>query len=305
MAQPVYHGYLVKRALGKKHAWGTDQTSWRKRYFVLTSDKITWFESAEVTTQDDGKKQVTLSSKPLGYMRIDQSSSLIKNAEKTTEMDNTFTISSPPYVLALQAASEDERDEWVHKLEMVIDVMEGTTTLTSTSDVINLIGAATEVLTSDAAGNDPPDVDKSELESSVSEDTSSYHVTAGQQVSVEGSPEQGRGKGKVSLQEVQLQIASDSAHSDQILSGTGDSTMRSLVKQKTNVLMSARDLRELKIQKQKFINVARGQVRVAGGSHVVHAALVGTRLLTLTGVSTGQPSQMRQEDCNQSAGSPS
>ena len=43
--EPLYHGWLVKRSVGRSIGL---LPSWRKRYIVLFSGEIRWYENVEI-----------------------------------------------------------------------------------------------------------------------------------------------------------------------------------------------------------------------------------------------------------------
>ena len=122
---PVHHGYLVKRSIGRRKLIGSALHNWRKRYIILTPKAVTWHEAAEVTERADGTASVTVTSRQLGSLPIDGSFSLVKDAQHETGKPFTFSLFSPPYMLVLQATSEEEREEWVSEFEAVINALEG------------------------------------------------------------------------------------------------------------------------------------------------------------------------------------
>ena len=113
----VHHGYLVKRAVGKRWGIGKQFPSWRRRYLILGESELTWHEQAEVSEIGD----VTVTSKRLGELPLSKECVLTENADSTKgKLAYTFSLKSGAYKLVLQAASEEERQEWVTNIRNVI-----------------------------------------------------------------------------------------------------------------------------------------------------------------------------------------
>ena len=114
---PVHHGYLVKRAVGKRRAIGKQVPSWRQRYLILSDSELAWHEQAEVSESGD----VTIKSRLLGALPVTKECVLTENADSANgKRDYTFSVKSGAHVLVLQAASEEERQEWVANIRRVI-----------------------------------------------------------------------------------------------------------------------------------------------------------------------------------------
>ena len=114
---PVHHGYLVKRAVGKRQAIGKQVPSWRRRYLILSDSELAWHEQAEISESGG----VTIKSRQLGALPVTKECVLTENADSTNgKKKYTFSLKSGASVLVLQAASEEERQEWVAKVRRVI-----------------------------------------------------------------------------------------------------------------------------------------------------------------------------------------
>ena len=114
---PVHHGYLVKRAVGKRRAIGKQVPSWRQRYLILSDSELAWHEQAEVSESGD----VTIKSRLLGALPVTKECVLTENADSANgKRDYTFSVKSGAHVLVLQAASEEERQEWVAHISRII-----------------------------------------------------------------------------------------------------------------------------------------------------------------------------------------
>ena len=283
---PVHHGYLIKRSVGKRKLIGSAIHNWRKRYIILTEKAITWHESADVVERADGTAAVTVKSRQLGSLPIDGSISLIKDSHVETGKPFTFTVSSPPYVLVLQAASEEEREEWIDEVVAVINALEGAGPATRSTRSLTIDPSAKIAAPPEEEDADPADTEEevAAAENAAAENAAASETLAPELVSVavgdalvaaaataqEGSPAAdvaaeessvtSAAKAPVNLVDEKLTFAQKATAAAR--SGS-DSNMLQTGRSRKITFDDVTDVRQLKLQKDQFLNTAKGQARCA------------------------------------------
>ena len=90
MSKSDYEGYLTKRSVWLKE--------WRRRYFVLSGDQLSFAEKPGRT--------------PHGTIDL-KDCLTVKSAEDKTKKKYSFEVATPDSTYYLYAGSEKEKDEWI------------------------------------------------------------------------------------------------------------------------------------------------------------------------------------------------